>query len=190
MDPVEKHERLREATIALLAGAAGRQLNTVVFNKAMFYFDLTTMLELGHAATGNAYIALPMGPVIAKYPDRLQRLAREGVVDLAERGNAKPIRLVSDAPTWQHLTSEHLALVPGVLETIGRMSATDASDYSHLNPGWIAAKRESDRLGKPQSIDMLIAMQQLADDDDWLARPIDNDDHASTRDARTATITW
>ena len=47
--------------------------------------------------------------------------------------------------------------------------AVDLSRYSHDNPGWIAAWDAGLNAHKPaRAIDMLIAMQQIADKDSWL----------------------
>jgi hypothetical protein len=61
---------LIEAAAVLLEGA-GRTLLTTPLNKALFYLDLTALLELGSTITKATFVALKAGPVVESYSQRL-----------------------------------------------------------------------------------------------------------------------
>ena len=76
MDSSEKCEWLIEAASAVLNAAPNRRLNAVVLNavvlnKVLFYLDLDALRDRAETMTGNAYIAIQQGPVVAKYSQRL-----------------------------------------------------------------------------------------------------------------------
>lgn len=178
MDGNEKSERLIEAASAVLNAAPDHRLNAVVLNKALFYLDLASLRDRGETVTGNTYIALEKGPVVAKYPQRLigQLEARGIGKQISEWDGSKPILLESLPQHFQFLDSETLILVAAVTEFFARQTSSRASDYSHDNPGWELAWNESRRTGKPTPINLRIALQQIVEDDPWMDLPLVNDD--------------
>lgn len=178
MDTNEKSERLVEAASAILAAAPGRRLNAVVLNKTLFYLDLASLRDRGATVTGNPYIAIQQGPVVAKYQQRLiAQLEARGIArQINEWNGAKPIRLEAPLEHFRFLDADAMALASAVTAFFAEATSKQASDYSHLNPGWQLAWNDYRRLGKPSAIDMRIAMQQIVEDDPWMEAPVLEDD--------------
>lgn len=172
----EKTMRLLEAASALLESAPSRRLNIVVFNKALFYLDLLALRDFGHTATGSTYLALPMGPVVAKYEKRLVKaLTNAGIARQVTDGMAKPVELVSPLSEYHHLTPEERKYASAIAASVGKHTSADVSEFSHENLGWRHAFENGNKLGKPAApIDMHLALQQVCDDDPWLTEPADD----------------
>lgn len=162
----EKGQRLIDAAVALLASSPDRKMLAVQLNKALFYLDLAALRDEGRTLTGNTYLALEQGPVVAKYKDRLiKKLEDHGLARQTQDGSRKPIELIVESTIG--LGPDHRELAKQVAGWICNHSSTELSEISHRNPGWKLAfsKREG---GQPKAIDLLIAMQQIADRDPWL----------------------
>jgi uncharacterized phage-associated protein len=170
----EKKGRLLEAAVAVLSGADGQQLNIVLLNKALFYLDLSCLRDFGQPFTCNPFVALEMGPVVAKYPQRLvKQLSDSGLAVQERKGDALPVRLVRriEAPSFINEAIARRAAKIG--QDFSRMTSKQASKLSHDNPGWELAYAEGLKVGKKVlSIDMQIAMQQIVDEDPWLTQPL------------------
>ena len=178
MDAHEKSERLIEAASAILNAAPDHRLKAVVLNKALFYLDLASLRDRGATITGNTYIALKEGPVVAKYPQRLigQLEARGIGKQISEWDGSKPILLESCPQHFQFVDSDALILVSAVTSFLAGATSRQASDYSHENPGWELAWNEFRRTGRPVAINMRVALQQIIEDDPWMDWPLLNDD--------------
>lgn len=171
MTPDEKKakaDRLVEAASLVLDGAGGSLLTTSL-NKALFYLDLWALLEHGRVVTSSPFIAIKAGPVVAKYERRLIReLRNRKVAAQTEEGDS--VTLLSK-PLRQHLDEEEAALAIKLGKWASSHSAGWLSDYSHKNIGWIAAWSAGLGAGpghQPKAIDLIVAMQQLAEVDDWV----------------------
>lgn len=190
MDAKEKQGRLLEAASAVLSAAPNRRLNITVLNKALFYLDLVSLLDRGRTITGNSYVALKNGPVIAKYDQRLILEGRtRGILAQVDGDyDSKPIVLLKaiEHPTW--LDAEDRALATSLASVVGDFTSTGFSNLSHQNPGWQTAWNAGGGARPPQairSIDLRIALQQLVEDDEWLKTPLDQKDRRAldTEDA-------
>lgn len=183
---------LLEAAMALLQASPGQRMNTVILNKALFYLDLLALRELGHAITGSAYVALDQGPVVAKYDKRLvDALAKAGLAEQQTQGMAKPIVVKNRIEKFDSLGDVEKNLVATVAKAISRFSSTEASDRSHNNPGWIAAYESGKKAtGKPKVINMLVAMQELVDEDEWMTADLDDSTKDAVNRAGEAVRTW
>jgi len=172
MAPELKRRRLLDAAASLLAAASGNCLNIVLLNKALFYFDLASLRDEGEVFTHNTYVAIELGPVIAKYPTKLvEALEKSGIATQSSFGQAKPVTLLRRPPTEINGALDETA--KRIAKWICRMSSTAASDLSHENIGWRIARREALKFNKPAvPVNMLIAMQQIMDDDPWLTEPL------------------
>ncbi len=174
----EKQERLIEVAAALLAASTGQRMQTTNLNKALFYVDLASLRDLGETLTGNSYLALNEGPVIAKYPQRLIRaLEHAGLAEQGHEGQSKPIVLRRQPPV-QYVTTAVSESVGRVAKWCSEKTAKEISDISHRNLGWISAYEEGlgeGGDGKPHAINLSLAMQQIMDDDPWLAAPLDEE---------------
>ncbi|MEZ6115837.1 MAG: Panacea domain-containing protein [Pirellulaceae bacterium] len=169
----EKKKKLIETTAAILRSAPSNELNIVVLNKALFYVDLVALRDHGNTLTENSYIALENGPVVAKYPQRLIKpLAEARIAEQVDRWNgAKPLVLIKSQEPPDFLVP-HLDTINRVTGYFATMTSEAASKYSHLNPGWRMAWRSSSETGQPCPINMLIALQQIVEDDLWTSEPL------------------
>jgi hypothetical protein len=149
----------------------------------LFYLDLECLLETGETATKNTYVALEHGPVIAQYQKRLiGALEAEGLAR-QEQGefDTMPVRLLDDR---RMPPRSYAAIAKRLAETIGAMTATEASELSHDNPGWKLAWEGRGPNDQPKPINMLIAMQELAEGDDpWLTKPLTSGERAAVEKA-------
>jgi len=126
--------------------------------------------DLGETFTQNTYLALPEGPVVARYEKRLvEALESHGLarVEPDPISGAKPV--VPTAETKFIYANEY---VFGKAAEIARSrllaTASEASALSHKNPGWQlawAAGLGTGAGGEAKPIDLLVAMQQVVDDD-------------------------
>lgn len=178
MDPQEKCDRLIEAASAVLNAAPHRRLNAVVLNKALFYLDLASLRDRGETVTHNTYIAIQQGPVVAKYQQRLiGQLESRGVAkQLSEWDGSKPILLENAPEHFRFLDADTMSLASAVTGFFGEMTSGRASDYSHENPGWRMAWDAYRQTGKPQPVNLRIALQQIVEDDPWMDLPLLSDD--------------
>lgn len=177
MDAKEKSDRLVEAAAALLRAAPQQCLKIVLLNKALFYLDLCLLRDRGKTLTGNAYIAIQQGPVVANYPERLvKQLTVRGIArQTGEWDGSKPVVLEVE-PSYIHVDAAALEQAAMIATYFGALTSTKASDFSHENPGWQVAWADYQRLGKPCAIDMQIALQQIIEDDPWMDEPMLEDD--------------
>lgn len=178
MDVNEKSERLIEAASAVLNAVPNHRLNAVVLNKTLFYLDLASLRDRAATVTGNSYIALQQGPVIAKYLQRLiAQLEACGIAkQVSQWDGSKPILLESSPQHFKFLDSDAMILVSAVTSFFAAATSRQASDYSHENPGWRLAWNEYRRTGRPCAINMRVAMQQIIEDDPWMDAPGLNED--------------
>ncbi|MCC6546097.1 DUF4065 domain-containing protein [Candidatus Sumerlaeota bacterium] len=192
MDAHEKSERLIEAATAILAAAPNHRLNTVVLNKALFYLDLASLRDDGKTMTGNSYIALQQGPVVAKYQERLigQLQARVIAEQLDEWDGSKPIVLKNGTLRSHHLDASAMSRAAGITAFFAKQTSQQASEYSHENPGWLLAWAEYRRSGKPCAIDMRVAMQQILQDDPWMDEPLIGDEDILAADDAESGTDW
>ena len=192
MDGSEKSERLIEAASAVLDAAPGQRLNAVVLNKTLFYLDLASLRDRGLTVTENPYIALENGPVVAKYPQRLigQLEARGIAKQISEWDGSKPIVLGMPLKEFKYLDAETLTLVSVVTAFFANATSRQASDFSHENPGWELAWNEFRHSGRPAAINLLIALQQIIEDDPWMDLPLFNDDELLAAADSGAGMNW
>jgi hypothetical protein len=196
-----KVTKLAETALAVLQATPDRQLKIVVLNKALFYLDLVALRDLGETVTGQEYVALPQGPVVDNYRTVLVGALTEA--GLAEQLHvqswpdghlAKPIRARKTLDVFEHLSASELRVAEKVGASFNAFGSVAVSDLSHHNPGWIIA-RKNHMDGQPAPrINMLIALQQLHEDDDeddaWLTAPLDAETRAICDRAHLATKPW
>jgi hypothetical protein len=168
---------LVEAAAALLEGAGG-SLPITSLNKALFYLDLHFLLEAGRTVTNATYLALPAGPVVAKYERRIIRALEEAEIaqqDEADDGVTKPVCLTS-LPKASVLNARQWDVAHRLGAWAGKRTPGWLSDFSHQNMGWRLAWDRGLGAKRPaEKIDLRIAVQQLVDDDGWLEKAPDGE---------------
>ncbi len=167
----ERAERQLEVASLLLESARGQQFNAVVFNKAMFYADLVALRDIGRTVSGSDYTAAPKGPMLTNFKKIVERLHDSGIAEQIEDGMAQPIRLIRPV-RGHHLIEREIAIVKQVGAKCSSWTSARASDFSHENQGWTIGLGADKRR-----INLVIAMQQVVDDDEWLDEPLSADEH-------------
>jgi hypothetical protein len=170
----ESNGRLLEAAAALLSAAPSKELQTTNLNKALFYLDLYCLRDLGHVVTQNTFMALPEGPVVAKYDKRLiEALQKQGIAEQVKSGRSLLVKLIKMPGALKFLGAREIAIAAQVSLRCANATAREVSDFSHDNPGWQIAFASGLEGGKPaKPINLLIAMQQIVDEDPWLKEPL------------------
>lgn len=178
MSTNDKSQRLIEAASAVLHAATGHALNAVVLNKVLFYLDLAALRDRGETITRNPYIALQNGPVIARYQQRLiDRLDEMGIAQqISQWDGSKPVVLKACPEHFEFLNSDDMIKVSEVTSFFANSTSRTASEFSHKNPGWQIAWNQYQREGKPASVNMRIAIQQILEADPWMQVPISDRD--------------
>ncbi len=167
--------KLVEATAAILACIPRNTLNITVLNKALFYLDLLALRDLGHTATGATFVALERGPVVDQYKSQLlPALLRAGVAKQIENEESRPVVLTS-RPGFKLLGEDVLALARRIADNVAAFSSRGVTDVAHRNPGWKAAWAR----GNGSPVNMLVAMQQILDEDPWLSDEPDDEVNAA-----------
>jgi hypothetical protein len=190
-----KVNKLMEAAMVVLQATPQQQLNIVVLNKALFYLDLYALRDLGKVVTGQKYVALPQGPVVDQYKTRVVKsLSDAGLAkQLSSDNNAKPLRVLTPLERLHHLNADERLIAKEMGEGLNRFTSTAISTYSHDNPGWIIARQKYNSETNPAPvINMQLALQQLADEDDdtWIDEAVDETLMASLKKAEAATVPW
>jgi hypothetical protein len=150
--------------------------------------DLAALRDTGETVTHNTYVALQNGPVVAHYPKRLiKALEDRGIARQDERWDgAKPVSLISDCSTAATWSPEIISLASKIAPYFAGMTSGQASEYSHLNPGWKIAWDQRSPEGRPVAINMLIALQQIVEDDPWLDLPLSSEELGAVESADRA----
>ncbi len=189
-----KANKLMEAAMVVLQATPQQQLNIVVLNKALFYLDLYALRDLGKVVTGQKYVALPQGPVVDQYKTRVVKsLSDAGLAkQLSTDTNAKPMRVVTPLERFHHLSADERLIAKEMGEGLNRFTSTAISTFSHDNPGWIIARQKYSESNPAPVINMQLALQQLADEDDdaWIDEAVDETLMASLEKAEAATLPW
>lgn len=173
MNAAEKKERLIEAAVALLDAAPNKRLKTTNLNKALFYLDLIALRDYGETVTRCNYRAFENGPVVDFYKEALiDELAKRNLAKQDEDGMSKPIVLQQGIPSFRFIDDDQRESAANIARRIGALDARRASDLSHKNPGWQDARCRGERA----MIDMMLAMQQVIDQDPWLDQPVTPDE--------------
>jgi len=170
-----KTSNLLNVAIAALAVAPNRCLNITVLNKALFYIDLYSLRDFGKTITGSTYIALKMGPVVAKYPKKLVfalETAHLAHQEVSLDDDSKPIILNEGVVANSFNTETHALIVQVTQGMLSQLeTSTKCSEYSHENIGWLIAWNEGGAKNlSPRPIDMNIALQQIVEADSWIDR--------------------
>jgi hypothetical protein len=192
MEQKERQQRLVEATVALLEAAPGHRMQITNLNKALFYLDLAALRDVGHTVTAEKYVALKQGPVLDGYKDTLiPMLEHLGLAGQDDVGLGKPVVLKGQLGSFYHMDDYLRVLAAKVASFVASHRATDISDLSHENPGWIVAAERGINSGRAAAtINMRVAMQQIIDRDPWLNEHEDAEFLAAINADSHAGVPW
>jgi len=160
--------------MAILQATPEKRLGITVLNKALFYADLCALRDCGQTVTRSGYVALPQGPVLNHYERAIVRdLETRGLAEQTKDGWEKPLIVRCEVPSFSLLSREEVGIAQLVARKIHARTATWVSEYSHENAAWQRAFRS----GVGSKLDLIIALQQVIEDDPWLEA--EDDEHVA-----------
>jgi len=134
-------EKLAELILYVAERIQGdRTAGATKLNKYLYFADFSAVRKLGHPITGAEYQRLQHGPAPRRLPPVRDRLVRNGDARRERRPDALGYvhdDLISERkPRTELFSTEELAVVDEVIETLREMSATQLSELSHREAGW------------------------------------------------------
>lgn len=122
----------RLGAMALYIAEKGRDIYKTKLNKLLFYSDFVNFYLHGRSISGSRYIHVPFGPVPEHYGEALEQLAKAGRVQLLPAGHQSVlVKPTASLAEEDELTSDEKAAIDWVLETYGKLSASEISELSH-----------------------------------------------------------
>ena len=111
-------------------------------NKTLYYSDFYAYRMLGQPITGASYQKLSAGPAPREFLRQMKILedARHATVEAQPYFNGVQKRIVpaeGRRPDVSIFKESELALVDEVIRFFWGKSATEVSEFSHLEPGWV-----------------------------------------------------
>ena len=121
-----------------------QSFGAVKLNKILYYSDFDAYRLLGHPISGATYRKLQAGPAPKQLLAAREELIQEGRLRSESRQyfNRVQKRLVPVAGASamiEMFSSEEREVIDSVIDFLRPMSAREASDYSHREPGWVLA---------------------------------------------------
>lgn len=122
----------------------------VKLNKMLYYCDFIAFSRLGKPITGATYQKLPEGPAPRQLLDERNVLIEQEEARLELRPHFAYMqhRLVPIPEDQSHLeaefSAEEIGVITEVHSAMSQMTASDASELSHREVGWILANPRED----------------------------------------------
>ena len=116
------------------------RFGAVKLNKIMYYSDFGAYRRLGQSITGANYQKLSEGPAPRQMLWERRVLLDSGHIRMESRQYFSGVqqRVVAERePDVGVFTTEELGIVDEAIESMRYMTARQASDFSHQEPGWI-----------------------------------------------------
>ena len=123
------------------------RFGAVKLNKILYFADFAAYRRLGEPITGATYYRLDQGPAPKQMLEARRRLmANEAIrIDFRPYFTGVQYRIVAlDGPTEGVLKLEEVEILNEVIKALWHMTAREASDLSHQEWGWKAAKPMED----------------------------------------------
>lgn len=110
--------------------ASTTDLYKTKLNKLLFYADFVNYYMHGSSISGSRYVHLPYGPVPDGYEETLETLNHYGVIDVSKQNSAELVQ-TGENPARDFLDETELKSMDWVIETYGKMSASQLTEISH-----------------------------------------------------------
>ncbi len=137
-----------EAIIYIAKHSEGdERFGAVKLNKILYFADFEAYRRLGEPITGATYYRLDQGPAPKQMLEARRRLIRKEAIRIEPRPYFTGVqhRIVAlDEPTEGILRPEEVEILDEVIGELWHMTAREASELSHLEWGWLAAKPMED----------------------------------------------
>jgi uncharacterized phage-associated protein len=128
---------------------SGGSMGMLKLLKLMYLADRASLIETGFPISGDAVVAMDMGPVLSNTYNRLKPEGGLGFIT-HEPGN---VRLDAPPPTDGRLSDYEIEVVRRVFEKFGHMSGQQLTNYLHQHaPEWEAPPPGSSRPIDPAAI--------------------------------------
>ena len=118
------------AAMTAYIAARGKDVYKTKLNKLLFYSDFINFYLHGSSISGAKYVHLSYGPVPDKYEGMLQNLALTGTIEMI-KGPGYDVITAKDEPITSVLNNRERETLDWVLESFGKMSAGEISEFSH-----------------------------------------------------------
>jgi len=134
---------------ARLVQLSGGSMPLVKLLKLMYLADRNSLIDTGSPITGDAIVAMNMGPVLSKTYNHLKPPADLPFVARTEGG---PVTLAAGVPENGRLSDYEVDLVERIFGKFGGKSGQQLSDILHANAKEWASPDGSSRLIDPAEI--------------------------------------
>ena len=143
-------------------------------NKIFFYADFEAYRSLGRSISGCTYRKQPYGPVPAELRSAVTAMEERRDCAWATRdyfGRDLEKLVALREPDLQDFTSEEIALIHRVIQSLEKYNATEVSDLSHQFVGWQIAEQGEEI---PYETVFVAPAQPLTDDESsWLIEAVE-----------------
>jgi uncharacterized phage-associated protein len=127
----------------------GKSMGMLKLLKLMYLADRTSLIETGFLITGDAIVAMDMGPVLSNTYNRLKPTGDMGFIS-HEPGN---VILKAQPPTDGLLSDYEIGVARQIFKNFGHMTGRQLTDYLHRHaPEWEAPPTGSSRPIDPAAI--------------------------------------
>ncbi|MEW6142469.1 MAG: type II TA system antitoxin MqsA family protein [Chloroflexota bacterium] len=113
-------------------------------NKLLFYADFKHFKEYALPVTGARYAHVPFGPAPDKWEMYLGSLQVSGAIELLEEpypnGYIGEIVKAKQQPDLKLFSNSELRIMAGVAERFSKLNASQITEYSHKEAGYLATK--------------------------------------------------
>lgn len=160
--------------IASKLSIAGKN-SAVMLNKALYYTDSISYLKTGKPVSSFTYIRQQNGPTPspAQFMPLREKLIGEEkaeIINAEKYGRIYKIFRAKAAPRIEHLSSEEISFVDGVIGDCIKYNAGEISDISHKEIAWKLAKNFEEL---PLYTYLLSPEEVTEDDVKWALSEID-----------------
>ena len=131
---------LAAATHFVIAMTESGKLGYVKLNRILWYADLEHYRWRGSSVTGlRQYTRTMHGPMAARIPQAVSRLAKEGKIAEKAVAVADYVRremVALQPPDFRALTDEQIRILSETIRTVAPMTANELRELTHADPLW------------------------------------------------------
>ncbi len=173
--PAADDEKLQELILFVASRSeVDPRFGSTKLNKLLFFADFSAYQRLGQSITGHIYQKLPNGPAPRKMVPILKRMVAARSLAIKERdhyGKTQRVPIALRQARLKRFTSDEIAIVTEVLDSLRKTNARDISTLSHQFPGWKLAAPGEDipyevalvEFTKPTKQDLRKAIEMKAE---------------------------